>query len=1032
MRVLLTSGASYAPPRGGSTRSNLAWLRTLVASGHECRVVAAADPQYIKEQPTVSYDSGVVILTADDPGAERELLRRQIAEFDPEVVLVSSEDLSHVLLREAHHSGAGPVVNLAHTPQFFPFGPESWNPDAQATDLVKRCAAIVAIGEHMAGYVERAIGVRPRVIHPPIYGAGPFTNSAAFTREFVTMINPSAVKGISIFLAAARALPRVHFAALPGWATTNADREPLLALSNVTVLEPVREIDDLLRRTRVLLMPSLWYEGFGLIVMEAMLRGIPVIASDSGGLEEAKRGTGYVIPVRPIVRYETAYDDRHMPRAVVPEQDVAPWIAAIEELTHNEAAWRRESDRSFASATRFVSALRTDDLGNLLESVARPRAMRILLAHNSLYFPSHGGGDKSNRLLMRALVEAGHTCLVAARIVNFGAAGEGQFVDELTARGVRIDSQQDGVVAFTHDGVEVRTAASVGNLRAWFASEIAAFRPDVILTSTDDPAQLMLEAALRDGHARVVYLVRATIALPFGPDAAFPSQHKTDVLRQVDGIVCVSEYVARYVREHSGMEAVALPISMQDKGPFGDLGSFDNEFAVMVNPCAVKGLPIFTALADECPAVKFAAVPTWGTTREDLQAIHEHPNIAVLEPSDDIDEILRRARVLLLPSMWAEARARIVVEAMLRGVPVLAANVGGIPEAMMGVPYLLPVNMITHYEPRVNEQMVPVAVIPPQDVAPWRAALELLTTDRAHWEAISALAKHTAREYVEKLSIRPFADHLAKLRAAPGKRRVPATVETPPDNLSPEKRKLLALMLRKRAAKQAHPWFPGIDASSGAGLRLFCFPYAGGGALTFRGWAREFGHRVAVCPVRLPGRETRTAEKPFERMEGLISTLGPAIRPFLDAVPFAFYGHSMGAGVAFELTRWLRRHGLTMPQMLIVGAARAPQLRKGWVAPAPPTDEVLEDLAGGAVTGALRADVELYRTWQPEEERPLELPIHAYAGADDERVSMDDLKAWREQTSARFDFTIVPGGHLFMSEDGFAARLRGILGGQGT
>ena len=1024
MRLLLTSGASYAPPRGGSTRSNLAWLRTLVAAGHECRVVAAADPQYVRDQPTVSYDHGVLIHTADDPAAERDLLRGQIAEFDPDVVLVSSEDLSHLLLREAHHSGAGSIVYLAHTPQFFPFGPESWNPDAQATELVKRCAAIVAIGEHMAGYIESAIGIRPQVIHPPIYGDGPFRNDAAPTREFVTMINPSAVKGISILLALARAMPEARFAALPGWATTKADRESLAALANLTVLEPVRDIDDLLRRTRVLLMPSLWYEGFGLIAMEAMLRGIPVISSDSGGLQEATRGTGYVIRVRPIQRYESTYDDRHMPRAVVPEQDVAPWVAAVKALTEDPAEWRRESARSFEVATRFVSSLRPGDLGDLLASVARRKSTRILLAHNSLYFPSHGGGDKSNRLLMQALAEAGHTVRVASRIVNFGAEGEAQLVEDLTARGVPVESRDNGVVSFTLGGVEVRTATSVANLRGWFASEIEAFRPDVILTSTDDPAQLLLEAALRDAHARVVYMVRATIALPFGPDAAFASEHKTSVLRQVDSIVCVSEYVARYVREHAGLDAIALPISMQDPVPFRDLGRFDNEFALMVNPCAVKGLPIFAALADECPEVRFAAVPTWGTTREDLEAIHQHPNIEVLAPSDDIDEILRRARVLLLPSIWAEARARIVVEAMLRGVPVLAANVGGIPEAMMGVPYLLPVNMITHYEPRVNEQMVPVAIIPPQDVGPWREALRWLTTDREHWEEISALGKRTAREYVKNLSVRPFAEHLKKVRALPAKPRAAAVAEPLAENLSPEKRKLLALMVRKKAAKQggrAGEWFPAIDTRATAELRLFCFPFAGGGALAFRNWPRRAEDRVALCPIRLPGRETRATEKPFERMDDLIAALGPAMRPFVDAIPFAFYGHSMGAGVAFELTRWLRRNGMPMPRMLMVGAARAPQLRKGWTAPAQPSEEALEEIAGGPVSAALRADVELYRTWQPADEAPLDVPICAYAGAEDDRLSFEDVRAWREQTTAEFEFAIVHGGHLFMMESGFAA-----------
>ena len=71
-------------------------------------------------------------------------------------------------------------------------------------------------------------------------------------------------------------------------------------------------------------MPSLWYEGFGLIVMESMLRGIPVVASDSGGLVEAKHGTGYVIPVNTIERYEPVFDEHAMPKPVVPENDAAP------------------------------------------------------------------------------------------------------------------------------------------------------------------------------------------------------------------------------------------------------------------------------------------------------------------------------------------------------------------------------------------------------------------------------------------------------------------------------------------------------------------------------------------------------------------------------------------------------------------------------------------------------------------------------------------------------------------------------------
>src|SRR5205814_6456739 len=107
------------------------------------------------------------------------------------------------------------------------------------------------------------------------------------------------------------------------------------------------------------------------------------------------------------------------------------------------------------------------------------------------------------------------------------------------------------------------------------------------------------------------------------------------------------------------------------------------------------------------------------------------PNVTVLKPVDDINLLLARTRVLLAPSLWAEARSRMVLEAMLRGVPVMGADVGGIPEAKMGVPYLLPVTPIAKYETRLDEQMVPVANVPQQDIEPWRAALGRLLEARA-------------------------------------------------------------------------------------------------------------------------------------------------------------------------------------------------------------------------------------------------------------------------------------------------------------
>ena len=378
MRILLTANASYAPPRGGATRSNLLWLDYLASRGHACRIVCGAPGEGAALDPHAS----IAILPVADPARRLQALRAEFRDFAPDWVLVSSEDLGHALLRQAHHSAPGRVVYLAHTPQFFPFGPASWNPEPHAAELVAQSAGIVAIGRHMAEYIERALGRPATVIHPPIYGAGPFPVCANFDRGLIGMLNPCAVKGISIFREVAARLPEVSFGVVPGWGTTAEDRRSLERLANVEFLPNARRIDDLLARMRLLLMPSLWYEGFGLIAMEAMLRGLPVVASNSGGLEEAKRGTGYVIPVATIERYEPVYDEHSMPRPVVPPNDAQPWVAAVRELLTDAEAYARESAASREAAGRFVAGLDAGDMERYLlarerGAVGRPEPVTV-------------------------------------------------------------------------------------------------------------------------------------------------------------------------------------------------------------------------------------------------------------------------------------------------------------------------------------------------------------------------------------------------------------------------------------------------------------------------------------------------------------------------------------------------------------------------------------------------------------------------------------------------------------------------------
>ena len=213
-----------------------------------------------------------------------------------------------------------------------------------------------------------------------------------------------------------------------------------------------------------------------------------------------------------------------------------------------------------------------------------------------------------------------------------------------------------------------------------------------------------------------------------------------------------------------------------------------------------------------------------------------------------------------------------------------------------------------------------------------------------------------------------------------------------------------------------------------ARLRLFCFPYAGTGASIFRTWSDGLPADVEVCPVQIPGRGTRLMETPFTQLSPLIEALAQALGPLLDK-PFAFFGHSLGALVGFELARQLRRQSGVQPVRLFVSADRAPQIpHRDRPIHALPEGELLHELRrlngipGKVLEDAelmqimlpiLRADFAVYETYVYSTEPPLNCPISAFGGLQDHRVSRGDLEAWRDQTSGSFSLRMFPGDHFF-------------------
>lgn len=227
----------------------------------------------------------------------------------------------------------------------------------------------------------------------------------------------------------------------------------------------------------------------------------------------------------------------------------------------------------------------------------------------------------------------------------------------------------------------------------------------------------------------------------------------------------------------------------------------------------------------------------------------------------------------------------------------------------------------------------------------------------------------------------------------------------------------------------AERWLAYREANPRARLRMFCFPYAGGGASAYRGWGASLPQEVEVCPVQLPGREGRLREPPFTRASELIAAVTDALTPWLD-LPFVFFGHSMGAMIGYELTRELRRRGRTLPLHLFVSGRRAPQLpaRDEPIhdQPEPEFIESVRKLNGTPeevlqheelmklLIPLLRADFAVNETYEFVEEAPVDIGISAFGGLGDQDVSRDDVEAWRIQTRGRFRMRMIPGDHFFL------------------
>ncbi|UFJ41778.1 alpha/beta fold hydrolase [Brevibacillus humidisoli] len=224
-------------------------------------------------------------------------------------------------------------------------------------------------------------------------------------------------------------------------------------------------------------------------------------------------------------------------------------------------------------------------------------------------------------------------------------------------------------------------------------------------------------------------------------------------------------------------------------------------------------------------------------------------------------------------------------------------------------------------------------------------------------------------------------------------------------------------------------WFVSQQSKQPPKLRLFCFPYAGGGSAVYQGWQEELPPEIQLLAAQLPGREKRFTEPACHSLDELIAGLSKAIIPYLDT-PVAFFGHSMGALIAYELARELAERYDTHPVHLFVSAKAAPQIaqteppvynlphqafiQKLYTLNGTPKEVLENQELMELYEPILRADFEVCDTYCFRPGLRLDCPISIFGGLQDGEIPVADLAAWEELVARSGTVRMYEGDHFFL------------------
>ncbi|MEV6568446.1 thioesterase II family protein [Streptomyces kronopolitis] len=232
-------------------------------------------------------------------------------------------------------------------------------------------------------------------------------------------------------------------------------------------------------------------------------------------------------------------------------------------------------------------------------------------------------------------------------------------------------------------------------------------------------------------------------------------------------------------------------------------------------------------------------------------------------------------------------------------------------------------------------------------------------------------------------------------------------------------------------ATESDRWIRSYQPGPAEALPLVHFPHAGGSASYYRPFCTSLSDRFNALALQYPGRQDRRDEPCVTDLHVLADLLFDRLRHLADR-PLAFFGHSMGALLAFEVTRRFERELHTSPVALFLSGRRAPSRHRDEKVDLDNDDSLLaeiRELSGTdprllgddemlkMIMEPLRADYRALGDYHFTPDPPVHCPVTVLTGADDPRTSHDEAAAWQEHTTGTFALRTFPGGHFFLSEN---------------